>query len=205
MSVQPIRIVGDPLLHHRATDVVVDGSGAYSGDTDALIIDMFDTLDASGGVGLSANQIGSSARIFVYDCPQFRGRGTRRRGVLVNPVLQRTSASDHASRPDIAMEGCLSVPGLMYPTPRATSVRVRGLDHHGQPVIVHGDGFFARMLQHEIGHLDGTLYVDVLAETHRRAAHADVSARGWGVPHRSWTPGVDIDPFGSGSPGDGPW
>ncbi|MBU8825609.1 peptide deformylase [Mycolicibacterium goodii] len=79
------------------------------------------------------------------------------------------------------IEGCLSVPGLMFPVPRAEWARVRGFDVHGQPIVIEGTGLFARMLQHEVAYLDGRLYVDQLVEPEMRCA--------------TWTPGVDRHPF----------
>jgi peptide deformylase len=73
---------------------------------------------------------------------------------------------------------------------------VTGTDEHGEPVTVEGTDFFARMLQHEVGHLDGHLYIDVLVGRHARAAKKAVKRNGWGVPGRTWLPGSDPDPFG---------
>ena len=71
-----------------------------------------------------------------------------------------------------------------------------GTDAEGNPVTVEGRGFFARMLQHETGHLDGFLYVDVLVGRHARAAKKAIKKNGWGVPGLSWVPGTVADPFG---------
>jgi peptide deformylase len=93
-------------------------------------------------------------------------------------------------------EGCLSVPGEMFPTGRAEWAKVTGRDVEGAPLEVEGTGFLARCLQHETDHLDGHLYLDRLVGRNRRAARRAVRDQGWGVPGLSWMPGVDPDPFG---------
>ena len=134
-------------------------------------------MDAANGVGLAANQIGVSQRVFVYDCADERGRTTRRRGVVVNPVLETSEIPETMPDPDNDDEGCLSVPGESFPTGRANWARVTGLDADGNPVELEGTELFARMLQHETGHLDGFLYVDSLIGRHARAAKRAVKAQ----------------------------
>ena len=85
MAVRPIVIVGDPVLHIATEPVPVADDGSLPPDLADLIKDLYDTMDAANGVGLAANQIGVSKRVFVYDCAEERGRTTRRRGVVVNP------------------------------------------------------------------------------------------------------------------------
>ncbi|MCV7220030.1 peptide deformylase [Mycolicibacterium elephantis] len=196
MAVVPIRIVGDPVLHTPTEPVTVNDDGSLPEEIVELIQDMYDTMDAANGVGLAANQIGVSKRVFVYDCADARGQTTRRRGVVVNPVLETSEIPETMPDPDDDDEGCLSVPGESFPTGRADWARVTGLDADGNPVTVEGTGLFARMLQHETGHLDGFLYLDRLIGRHARAAKRAVKAHGWGVPGLSWMPGEDPDPFG---------
>jgi peptide deformylase len=196
VAVLPIRIVGDPVLHTATEPVTVNDNGSLPEDVVALIGDMFDTMDAANGVGLAANQVGVSKRIFVYDCADERGMVTRRRGVVVNPVLETSDVPETMPDPDDDEEGCLSVPGEQFPTGRADWARVSGLDADGTPVTVEGNGLFARMLQHETGHLDGFLYLDRLVGRHARAAKRAVKSHGWGVPGLTWMPGKDPDPFG---------
>ena len=196
MAVVPIRIVGDPVLHTATTPVPVGDDGSLPPDLAGLIEDLYDTMSAANGVGLAANQIGVSSRVFVYDCADERGRATRRRGVIVNPVLETSEVPETMPDPDNDDEGCLSVPGESFPTGRASWARVTGLDADGTPITLEGNGLFARMLQHETGHLDGFLYVDKLIGRHARAAKRAVKSNGWGVPGLSWTPGEDPDPFG---------
>jgi peptide deformylase len=196
MAVVPIRIVGDPVLHTPTTPVAVAADGSLPADLAALISTMYDTMDAAHGVGLAANQIGVGLRLFVYDCSEDRGLTERRRGVVINPVLETSEIPETMPDPGDDDEGCLSVPGESFPTGRAKWARVTGLDADGRRVAIDGTGLFARMLQHETGHLDGFLYLDRLIGRHARAAKRAVKSHGWGVPGLSWTPGEGPDPFG---------
>lgn len=157
---------------------------------------MYETMDAANGVGLAANQIGVPLRLFVYDCAETRGGGPRHRGVVINPVLETSEIPETMPDPDDDEEGCLSVPGESFPTGRANWARVTGLDAEGKEVTLEGNDLFARMLQHETGHLDGFLYIDKLVGRNTRAAKRAVKSNGWGVPGLSWTPGQVADPFG---------
>lgn len=183
-------------MHTATTPVPVAPDGSLPKDIADLINDLYETMDAAHGVGLAANQIGVGLRVFVYDCADERGQPARHRGVVINPVLETTEVPETMPDPDDDDEGCLSVPGESFPTGRATWARVTGLDADGDPVTLEGTGLFARMLQHETGHLDGFLYLDRLVGRHARAAKRTVKANGWGVPGLSWMPGEDPDPFG---------
>lgn len=196
VAVVPIRIVGDPVLHTATEPIPVGDDGSLPPDLADLIADLYDTMAAANGVGLAANQIGVAKRVFVYDCADERGRVTRRKGVVVNPVLETSEVPETMPNPDDDDEGCLSVPGESFPTGRADWARVTGLDADGTPITLEGTGLFARMLQHETGHLDGFLYLDRLVGRHARSAKRSVKSHGWGVPGLSWMPGEDPDPFG---------
>lgn len=196
MAVVPIRIVGDPILHNPTKPVPVGADGSLPADLAGLIADLYDTMDAAHGVGLAANQIGVGLRVFVYDCADDRGRTERRRGVVVNPVLETSEIPETMPDPDNDDEGCLSVPGESFPTGRAKWARVTGLNADGKPVTIEGSDLFARMLQHETGHLDGFLYLDRLIGRHARSAKRAVKSNNWGVPGLSWMPGEGPDPFG---------
>lgn len=182
MAVRPIRITGDPVLHHPTRPVEV-----FDEELKALVADMFDTMAAAEGVGLAANQIGDERRLFVYDCPDEVKR-VRVRGVVVNPVLETSEKPEGMPDPDDDEEGCLSVPAESFPTGRADWARVTGVDENGEPVEVEGTGFLARCLQHEADHLDGLLYVDRLVGRNRRAAVKALKRNGWGRPGLSWDP-----------------
>jgi peptide deformylase len=196
MAVVPIRIVGDPVLHTATSPVPVGADGSLPADIADLITDLYETMDAAYGVGLAANQIGVPLRVFVYDCADERGQSTRRRGVIINPVLETSEVPETMPDPDDDDEGCLSVPGESFPTGRATWAKVTGLDADGNEITLEGNGLFARMLQHETGHLDGFLYLDRLVGRNARAAKKAVKSNGWGVPGLSWLPGEGPDPFG---------
>src|SRR5689334_22920412 len=195
MGVIPIRIVGDPTLHTPTRLVSAGADGSLPPGLAQLIEDLYDTLAASKGVGLSANQIGADLRVFVYDCPRARAESARIRGCVVNPVLETADWPAGSLDPDSDEEGCLSVPGEKFPIGRANWARVTGLHADGEPVTVEGTGLIARMLQHEVGHLDGELYIDRLLPPYAVRASDAVTAHGWGVPGLSWTPGVDPHPF----------
>ncbi|GIM86667.1 peptide deformylase [Salinispora arenicola] len=153
MTMRPIRLIGDPVLRTPAEPVT-----SFDAELRALVADLMDTLlGAPGRAGVAAPQIGVSARVFVYDADGHRGH-------LVNPTLE---LGDEQQDDD---EGCLSVPGLYFPTSRAMHATAHGVDQHGQPLTITGTGFLARALQHETDHLAGRLYVDTLrGETRRRA------------------------------------
>src|ERR1700749_1985432 len=142
MAVVPIRIVGDPVLHTPTTPVAVAADGSLPADLAALISTMYDTMDAAHGVGLAANQIGVGLRLFVYDCADDRGLVDRRRGVVVNPVLETSEIPETMPDPGDDDEGCLSVPGESFPTGRAQWAKVPGLDADGNARNIEGSGLF---------------------------------------------------------------
>jgi peptide deformylase len=196
VAILPIRIVGDPVLHSPTSPVPVEADGSLPDDVLKLIADMYETMEAANGVGLAANQVGVALRLFVYDCAEARGKTVRRKGAVINPVLETSEVPETMPDPENDDEGCLSVPGESYPTGRAKWARVTGLDADGALVTLEGEDLFARMLQHETGHLDGQLYLDRLVGRHARAAKRMLKANDWGVPGLSWTPGEVADPFG---------
>ena len=97
-------------------------------------------------------------------------------------MLETSEVPETMPDPDDDDEGCLSVPGESFPTGRADWARVTGLDADGTPITLEGTDLFARMLQHETGHLDGFLYLDRLVGRHARSAKRAVKSHGWGVP-----------------------
>lgn len=154
MSVRTIRQVGDPVLRTRADPV-----GNFDDKLRALVADLEDTVKAPGHAGLAAPQIGVGLRVFSYNVD-----GTI--GHLVNPRLTERSAET-----TIEDEGCLSIPGLWFPTVRAAYAVAEGVDKHGEPLTLSGHGLMSRCLQHEIDHLDGRLYLDRLTGDTKRAAY----------------------------------
>lgn len=165
-AVLPIVQVGDPVLREVLAPVT-----SFDDELAELVADMFASMYAADGVGLAANQIGRTERVFVYDCPD--ADDVRHRGVVVNPVLQLPEPADRVL--DESDEGCLSILGEAAELPRPDTATVTGVDEHGVPVEVTGTGLLARCLQHEVDHLDGGLYIDRVSAAQRRRvlrAHA---------------------------------
>ncbi|MFF2506495.1 peptide deformylase [Streptomyces sp. NPDC058067] len=165
--VRPMTLLGDPVLHTPCEEVTDFGPALGR-----LIQDMFATMYAARGVGLAANQIGESARVFVYDCPD--DEDVRHLGYLVNPRL--VEADGVVVR---GPEGCLSLPGLEAGTPRFDHVLVEGVDLWGEPKTVHGTGWFARCLQHECDHLEGRVYADRVTGWRRRRVLRQAARAPW--------------------------
>jgi peptide deformylase len=157
-TVRRMRLLGDQVLHTPSGEAT-----EFGGALAALVEDMFATMYAAGGVGLSANQIGVPLRLFVYDCPDDEDR--RHLGHLVNPRLVHTGGVTVTGA-----EGCLSLPGVEVGTPRRDEAAVEGFDLCGEPVTVTGTGFFARCLQHECDHLAGGVFTDRLRGPRRARA-----------------------------------
>ncbi len=189
MTVHPVTIWGEPVLHRRAEEVKT-----FDDDLQRLIADMFETMDVANGVGLAAPQIGVGLRIFTYQMEN--DDGVPDRGVLVNPSMSLGKISGKIPDPEEETEGCLSVPGEHFPLKRAEWARLTGFDAKGALLEFEATGWFARCMQHEYDHLDGKLYVDRLTDRYRRKARRLSKDQGWGVPGLSWLPGVDPDPFG---------
>jgi peptide deformylase len=164
----PIVQVGDDVLRHVADPVEV-----FDDAFRALVADMFASMYAADGVGLAANQVGRTERVFVYDCPDVDG--VRHRGVVANPVLHLPDIGDRVL--DETDEGCLSVLGEAAEVARPDTATVTGVDENGRPVEVVGTGLLARCLQHEVDHLDGALYIDRLSAAQRRRVLRGHAAR----------------------------
>lgn len=161
MAVREIRLYGDPVLR-----TVTDPVESFGEATRALATDLLDTLDLPGRAGVAAPQIGVPVRAFSYGVDD-------QRGVVFNPVVVEQEGSQDGD------EGCLSVPGLWFPTTRAAYATVEGFDAAGRPVRVEGTGELARCLQHEVDHLDGVVYLHRLDRETRRAALRAVRESDW--------------------------
>ena len=147
--IRPILKYGDDVLHERAQNV-----GALTPEIDRLVDDMIETMYAAPGVGLAAPQVGVPLRIFVIDVSV--GRDPAALLVMINPEFVERDGMQ------LEEEGCLSVPGFNATVVRPSRVVVKGLDRAGQPYQHEGAGLLARAFQHEMDHLDGTLFVDRL-------------------------------------------
>ncbi|MDK8347381.1 peptide deformylase [Brevibacterium sp. UMB1308A] len=192
MAIHPIVVYGEPVLHRKADPVTEFGDELHT-----LVAGMYETLAASNGVGLAAPQIGVGKQIYVYDADD-EVAGVRRRGVFINPVLVASKVPTTNPDPSEDTEGCLSVPALDYPLKRADKVTVTGVDENNQPVSLSVEGWFARIMQHEFDHLQGTLYVDRLDTRWAKRWKKEQKKHGYNVPGNSWLPGTDPDPFGHG-------
>ncbi len=183
MSVLPIVISGEPVLHRPAAVV-----SEFDDKLRTLVDDMFETCEAAPGVGLAAPQVGHGLRVFVwmYD-EQDEGPA---RGVAINPTLWITPAEPGLPSEEEA-EGCLSFPGERFNLRRSPRALLRAHDIDGNPFELETSGWFARVMQHEYDHLDGLLYVDRLVHPENRGAQKAERKNGWGKPGLNWMPGVD--------------
>lgn len=153
MAELPIRIFGDPVLRQRAHEVT-----DFDDRLRRLADDMLETMRAAHGAGLAANQVGVLKRLFTWET----GEG---HGAVVNPQI--TFESDEVQEGE---EGCLSFPGLFYPTTRPLHVHIDAQDVHGEDLELHGEGLLARIIAHEIDHLNGILFIEHLARHDRKEA-----------------------------------
>ncbi len=163
MSVMPIRTFGHPVLRERARPVE-----SFDDNLRRLAEDMLETMYAAPGVGLAANQIGMAIRLIVWD----DGNGP---GAMANQVVSGLEGEQ------LDDEGCLSVPGLYYPTARAFHVRAEGLDLFGTPVAHDAEGLLARIFQHEVDHIEGKLFLSRLSRENRADALAAMRDRELGI------------------------
>ncbi len=156
MSAYDIRVIGDPVLRRRAKPVVEIDSRLV-----ALVDNMFETMYEAPGIGLAAPQVGVRRRLFVWDV----GNGPR---VLINPEIVESDGEW------VYQEGCLSVPGLLWDITRPKTVHIVGEDLDGNEVSYEADELEARLFQHEVDHLNGTLLIEHLDDDTRKAALATI-------------------------------
>ena len=151
MALRPVLRMGEPLLQRIAAPVT-----RFDAELHALLTDMDDTMRALNGAGIAAPQIGVSQRVVIFelaDNPRYPHIAPVPYTVLVNPLVTPLTAEE-----DEGWEGCLSVPGMRGLVPRHRRVRYRGYDQHGMPIDRTVEGFHARVVQHEVDHLDGILF-----------------------------------------------
>lgn len=154
MARVPIRLYGDPVLRERSS-----AAAPSAPETRQLVDDLFDTVADARGIGLAANQIGVARRVFVVDLSRIEVGGTRM--ALINPEVV------HAGEPVRAEEGCLSFPGLYVQVERPEETRIRYDTMEGTTQEIAATGLMARVLLHELDHLNGVLFIDGLASARR--------------------------------------
>jgi len=160
MAVLKIRMEGDPILRQRAKPVQ-----KVTKRHAKLLHDMEETMYAAEGVGLAAPQVGVSERLIVVD----DGDGPIH---IINPEIIEAEGSV------VDREGCLSIPGVAGYVERSERVAVTGLDGRGRPLRLNAEGLLARILQHEIDHLDGILFIDKATSITRSDAGEEEPAEG---------------------------
>ncbi|MEP6852656.1 MAG: peptide deformylase [bacterium] len=177
MTIQPIRLFGDPVLRTPADPVTV-----FDKELHKLVHDLEETMIAAPGAGLAAPQIGVGLRVFTYHVSEDE------QGHLVNPVLHFPSeVTQHGD------EGCLSIPGLPFDCVRMEHVVATGQNMYGDTIVVEGTDRLARAIQHETDHLEGVLFVDRLDADTRKAAMRAIREAEW-AGQTSWTPLVKVSP-----------
>jgi len=152
MTVRSVLKMGDSRLLQQSEPVEM----IPSDELNELIEDMFDTMEALNGAGLAAPQIGVFKRVVIFGVesnPRYPEAEPVPATVLINPVIETlTDEMEHG------WEGCLSVPGMRGLVPRPSRIRYSGVDQHGAQVRREAAGFHARVVQHEVDHIDGILY-----------------------------------------------
>ena len=161
MAGYTIRVFGDPVLKQRAAEITdVDGKLVR------LVDDMVETMYEAPGIGLAAPQVGVQKRLFVYDLQD--GSGPQ---AIINPTISESRGEWEYE------EGCLSVPGLYFPIVRPKEVHLTGFDLEGNEISIEADELMARLFQHELDHLDGTLLLEHLTEDQRKQAMRELRRR----------------------------
>ena len=163
MTALDIRLFGDPVLRTVAENI----DDPTDPTLRTLVEDMYETMDAAGGVGLAANQVGVTRRVFVYDCDGDRGH-------IINPVWEAVGEDTQTGR-----EGCLSVPDAGGDVTRAATVHLTGVTVDGEEVDREVTGLMARCVQHETDHLDGVMYFQRMEPDTRREVMAGIRGSEW--------------------------
>jgi len=159
MGLLNIRIFGDPILRERASEVTV-----FDDALRRLADDLLATMRDAAGAGLAATQVGVLKRLFTWETPDAHG-------AVVNPDVVEVSEEIQEGE-----EGCLSFPGLFYPTKRPLRARLSAVDVHGDRLSLEGEGLRARIFLHELDHLNGILFIDHLARHDRKEAMRRIRA-----------------------------
>ena len=160
MAKRDILVYPNPALRMVSQEVT-----EINEETDELIKDMFEAMDEEEGIGLAAPQIGVLKRILVVSIKERNFE----RLALINPVI-----SSFSEETVVMEEGCLSVPGINMDVRRPAKIILRGLTRSGRLVEIDASGLLARVIQHEIDHLDGVLFIDRLSDKDKKAIEADL-------------------------------
>lgn len=155
MAIYPIIQVPDVRLRAPTAPITV-----FDKALQQLIDDMFETMYAAKGIGLAAPQIAISKKLAVIDVSNDKSKTW----CLINPVIVERKGEA------LMEEGCLSVPGIYDKAPRALSVKLQALDRHGKPYEIEAEDLLAHCIQHEVDHLNGTLFLDHLSPLKRQLA-----------------------------------
>lgn len=155
MAVLPIKKLPDGVLREHAREIT-----EINEELQRLIDDMAETMYAAPGLGLAANQVGVLHRLIVFDVAH-RDGGARDLKVLINPCITKAEGEY------VHDEGCLSVADFSAQVRRHARVTVKGLDREGKSISITGEGLLAVVLQHEVDHLDGILFIDRISRLKR--------------------------------------
>ena len=154
MAVLSIRIYGDTVLRQRAVEIPkLDDS------VQKLVSDMLETLKQENGLGLAANQVGVLKRVFVANLSHVKEG--EKPFAIINPVLVDKAGEI------IGEEGCLSIPGIFEDVVRSKRITFKGLDMDGKEIEIKAEDLLARVMQHELDHLNGILFIDNLSKIKR--------------------------------------
>ncbi|MBS6610218.1 MULTISPECIES: peptide deformylase [Peptoniphilus] len=159
MAIRKIRTDEDPILRKKSKIVA-----NFNNRLEVLIDDMYETMDVAYGVGLAAPQVGILKRLIVVDN---RDEEENKRFYMLNPVILEKEGEE------ISMEGCLSIPGKQGTVKRAKNIKVKYNDLTGEEKIMEAEDFLARIIQHEMDHLDGILYTDKAIEMYEAKDEED--------------------------------
>ena len=163
MALRLVRKYGDPVLRSRALEV-----DRFDERLVEEVRRMGSVMHDSLGIGLAATQVGVMHRVLVYRVEQDAPIAA-----LINPVIEWSSEEEQ----EIMDEGCLSLPGVLVEVERPVHVRVRGLDERGDGLVIEASGLEARVIQHEIDHLDGVLILDRTPKDQRKQAMKELRER----------------------------
>lgn len=179
MSLLKIARLGHPMIRQSAD--LVSPEELQTPPIQTLIDDMIETMRDADGVGIAAPQVHVARRIIVIEVnpanPRYPSQRVVPLTVIVNPQIM-----DHSDEVEEGWEGCLSVPDLRGRVPRWRWLKVSGLDRKGKEIEINAEGFFARVIQHEIDHLDGHVFLDRVADL-TTLTHLREYKKYWLRPH----------------------